>query len=101
MSTVDIDSKNIRIGMLRQWLNEERIKDAKYFVTNEELEVWIDPAFAHQRTTLKAELLAKMPEPYRSPNELDPKAHRDLRAESISMGEKSMLAQITKIVNEL
>jgi hypothetical protein len=60
MSTVDIDSKNIRIGMLRQWLNEERIKDAKYFVTNEELEVWLAPAFAHQRTHLKAELLAKI-----------------------------------------
>ena len=31
-----------RIGMLRQWLNEDRIKDAKYFVTNESIERWLD-----------------------------------------------------------
>lgn len=30
-----------RIGMLRQWLNEERIKDGKYFVTNEDIEHWL------------------------------------------------------------
>ena len=30
-----------KIGMLRQWLNEDRIKDAKSFVTNEELAVWL------------------------------------------------------------
>lgn len=29
------------IGMLRQWLNEDRIKEAKYFVTNEDLEHWL------------------------------------------------------------
>lgn len=27
--------------MLRQWLNEERIKDGKYFVTNEDIEHWL------------------------------------------------------------
>lgn len=31
-----------RVGMLRQWLNEDRIKDAKYFVTNEQIERWLD-----------------------------------------------------------
>ena len=30
-----------RIGMLRQWLNEDRIKDGKYFVTNEQIERWL------------------------------------------------------------
>lgn len=32
---------NTRIGMLRQWLNEDRIKNAKYFVTNEDIEHWL------------------------------------------------------------
>ena len=32
------------IGMLRQWLNEDRIKDAKHFVTNEQLHHWLDDA---------------------------------------------------------
>lgn len=57
--------------------------------------------FAAQRTTLKAELLAKLPQPYRSPNELDPKAPRDIYAEGISVGEKRVLYEITKIVKEL
>jgi hypothetical protein len=30
-----------RIGMLRQWLNEDRIKDVDRFVTNEEIEHWL------------------------------------------------------------
>ena len=29
------------VGMLRQWLNEDRIKDVDRFVTNEELEHWL------------------------------------------------------------
>lgn len=32
------------IGMMRQWLNEDRIKDAKRFVTNEQLHSWLDEA---------------------------------------------------------
>jgi len=32
----------IAISMLRQWLNEERIKDVKNFVTNEELSLWLN-----------------------------------------------------------
>ncbi|HEY5267557.1 MAG TPA: hypothetical protein VII94_00270 [Candidatus Saccharimonadales bacterium] len=31
----------IKIGMLRQWLNEERIDKAERFVTNEDLEFWL------------------------------------------------------------
>lgn len=42
MSKVNPNTLNIRIGMLRQWLNEERIKDAKYFVTNEDIHDWLD-----------------------------------------------------------
>lgn len=30
-----------RIGMLRQWLNEDRIKDVDKFVTNEQIEFWL------------------------------------------------------------
>ena len=29
------------IGQLRQWLNEDRIKDADKFVTNEQIELWL------------------------------------------------------------
>ena len=29
------------VGMLRQWLNEDRIKDPARFVTNEELNHWL------------------------------------------------------------
>lgn len=36
----DIDV-TLNIGQLRQWLNEDRIKDAKLFVTNEEIEYWL------------------------------------------------------------
>lgn len=32
----------IKIGMLRQWLNEERIKDADRFVTNDDIKMWLD-----------------------------------------------------------
>jgi len=31
----------VRIGWLRQWLNEERIKDVDKFVTNEQIENWL------------------------------------------------------------
>lgn len=30
-----------RVGMLRQWLNEDRIKDADRFVTNEDILEWL------------------------------------------------------------
>ncbi len=33
---------NIAVGMMRQWLNEDRIKDANKFVSNTELHVWLD-----------------------------------------------------------
>jgi len=29
------------IGMLRQWLNEDRIDDPKKMVTNEQIEMWL------------------------------------------------------------
>ena len=32
----------LAIGMLRQWLNEERITDPKKMVTNEEIKHWLD-----------------------------------------------------------
>lgn len=32
-----------RVGMLRQWLNEDRITDTKRMVTNAELLVWLTP----------------------------------------------------------
>ena len=31
---------DINIGMLRQWLNEDRIKDVDKFVTNEQLKMF-------------------------------------------------------------
>src|SRR3990167_6010205 len=31
------------IGSLRQWLNEDRIKDPKRMVTNEDLLYWLEP----------------------------------------------------------
>jgi len=34
----------IRIGMLRQWLNEDRITDSKKLVTNDDLIYWLRPA---------------------------------------------------------
>lgn len=33
----------VRIGMLRQWLNEDRITDSKKLVTNEDLIYWLQP----------------------------------------------------------
>jgi hypothetical protein len=36
------DELEPRIGMLRQWLNEDRIKDANRFVTNEDIHLWLD-----------------------------------------------------------
>lgn len=32
----------VRIGMLRQWLNEDIITDPKKMVTNEEIKYWLD-----------------------------------------------------------
>lgn len=40
-TTIDLETA---IGMLRQWLNEERIRDAKRFVTNDDLHHWLDKA---------------------------------------------------------
>lgn len=34
---------SVQVNMLRQWLNEERIKDAKLFVTNEMIWGWLAP----------------------------------------------------------
>jgi len=31
----------MNVGMLRQWLNEDRITDIKKLVTNEEIEHWL------------------------------------------------------------
>lgn len=38
------DELLLRIGMLRQWLNEDRIMEGKRFVTNEDLLHWLRPA---------------------------------------------------------
>lgn len=38
------EKQEIQIGMLRQWLNEDRIKDADRFVTNEQIKYWLDLA---------------------------------------------------------
>jgi len=35
-------SKELAIGMLRQWLNEDRITDPRKMVTNEELESFVE-----------------------------------------------------------
>ena len=35
-------TKELAIGMLRQWLNEERITDSKKMVTNEEIKHWLE-----------------------------------------------------------
>ena len=32
----------LAIGMLRQWLNEERITDSKKMVTSEEIKHWLE-----------------------------------------------------------
>jgi len=32
----------ISVGMLRQWLNEDRITDPKKMVTNEQIEIWFE-----------------------------------------------------------
>lgn len=98
MSTVDIDK-----------LIDEALAELVYCgkdtlgVTDEAVlaRKAVKALLATQRTTFKAELLAKMPEPYRSPNELDPKAHRDRYAEGASAGEKTMLAEITKIIKDM
>lgn len=42
----------LSIGMLRQWLNEDRIKDGSKMVSNEDIHDWIDKglqAFVEQR----------------------------------------------------
>ena len=42
-----------RIGMLRMWLNEDRIKDAKRFVTNEQIEHWLFEDIIDELSNLK------------------------------------------------
>lgn len=36
------ESLKIRVGMLRQWLNEDRIDDTNKMVDNEDIEHWLD-----------------------------------------------------------
>lgn len=38
----DVNSLELRIGMLRQWLNEDRITDPSRMVTNEDIHHWLD-----------------------------------------------------------
>lgn len=37
-----LDKQKINLGMLKQWLNEDRITDINKMVTNEEIEVFIN-----------------------------------------------------------
>lgn len=37
----------VEIGMLRQWLNEDRIDDPKKMVTNEEIATWLNKKENH------------------------------------------------------
>lgn len=37
-----LDELELRIGFLRQWLNEDRITDYSNLVTNEQIEHWLD-----------------------------------------------------------
>ena len=37
-----METTELAIGMLRQWLNEERITDPKKMVTSEEIKHWLE-----------------------------------------------------------
>ena len=37
-----METTELAIGMLRQWLNEERITDSKKMVTSEEIKHWLE-----------------------------------------------------------
>ena len=41
-------SHRVRVGMLRQWLNEDRITDTSKMVTNEDIEYWLSIINKHQ-----------------------------------------------------
>lgn len=41
MKTTDYLELKHNIGLLRQWLNEDRITDTSKMVTNEQLEQWL------------------------------------------------------------
>ena len=47
-----IKESNIKIGMLRQWLNEDRITDPKKMVTNEDIKHWIGDSFSDYKRGL-------------------------------------------------
>lgn len=57
-----------------------------------------ETAINEAREALKNALLAEMPEPYRSPHELDPKAFRDPRQDAAAAGEKRMLAKCKEAI---
>jgi hypothetical protein len=43
-----METNKKRIGMLRQWLNEDRITDIQKMVTNEDIETWlVEPKVKH------------------------------------------------------
>lgn len=41
-------SHRVRVGILRQWLNEDRITDTSKMVTNEDIEYWLSIINKHQ-----------------------------------------------------
>lgn len=51
---------NVRISMLRQWLNEDRITDPNKMVTNDDILVWlgtiVEQAKEEERNNLKNEI---------------------------------------------
>ena len=49
----NLNDPELRIGMLRQWLNEDRVTDPKKMVTNEDLHHWLDPGIPTMEALLK------------------------------------------------
>lgn len=71
-SNPDID---LAIGLMRQWLNEDRITDPKKLVTNEDLHVWLDRALeAHDariKTAGQIAILSKLHDSCRTPMDVE------------------------------
>lgn len=58
----NFETNSVRMGMLRQWLNEDRIDSPKKMVTNEQLEYWLQaPIKEHLSEDMFKELECEHP----------------------------------------
>ena len=93
-----LDDLELRIGFLRQWLNEDRITDGK-LVTNEEIKHWLGYDKQAIKAHIKQEMLAFV-------GEMEARETEDMSLQSWgkedykAFGRNELRAELRKAIND-